>query len=115
MKTEIDEDHMIEISDDDDGKETSEENVTVQSGDTLKDMKWEGEANDTNEGEDPNEIIEPEKITRSRRVLRRPKRYEDYEPFYKKGNVILMYIFVGYLLDSGIFSIRPPANPGVFW
>ena len=30
---------MIEISDDDDGKETSKENVTVQSDDTLKDMK----------------------------------------------------------------------------
>ena len=34
--TEVGEDHMIEISDDDDEKETSEENLTVQSDDTLK-------------------------------------------------------------------------------
>ena len=39
LKTEVDEDHVIEISDDEDEKETSEENVTVQSDDTLKDVK----------------------------------------------------------------------------
>ena len=31
LKTEVDEDHVIEISDDNNEKETSEENVTVQS------------------------------------------------------------------------------------
>ena len=41
LKTEADEDHMIEISDDDDGEQTSEENVTVQSDDTLKELKRE--------------------------------------------------------------------------
>ena len=39
LKTEVDEDHVIEISNDDNEKETSEENVTVQSNDTLKGMK----------------------------------------------------------------------------
>ena len=40
---------MIEISDDDDEKQTSEENVTVQSDDTLKDVRQEeSEVNDTN-------------------------------------------------------------------
>ena len=58
LKTEVDEDHVIEISDDDDEKETSEENVTVQSDDTLKDVKREkSEVNDTNEQEDGNDTI----------------------------------------------------------
>ena len=42
MKTEVDEvdeDHVIKISDDDDEEETSEENVIVQSDDRLKDAK----------------------------------------------------------------------------
>ena len=39
LKAEVDEDHVIEISDDDDEKETSEENATVQSDGTLKDVK----------------------------------------------------------------------------
>ena len=74
MKTEVDEDHMIEISHDDDEKETSEENLTVQSDDTLKDVnREESEVNDTNEREDTNDMIEPEKITRSGRVSKRPK------------------------------------------
>ena len=69
---------MIEISDDDDEKETLKENVTAQSDDSLKGMKREeSEVNNTNEQEDANGTIEPEKITRSLRVLRRPKRYED--------------------------------------
>ena len=52
------------------------------SDDPLKDVKREGsDVNDINEQEDANDMIEPEKITRSRRVSRRPKRYEDYEPF----------------------------------
>ena len=73
---------MIEISDDDDEKETSEQNVTVKSDDILKVMKREeSEVNDTNEWEEANDTIEPEKITRSGRVLRGSKRYEDYEPF----------------------------------
>ena len=41
LKTETDEDHVIVISDDDNEEETSKENVTVQSDDTLKDMKQE--------------------------------------------------------------------------
>ena len=82
MKTEVDEDHMIKISDDDNEKETSEENVTMQSDGTLKDVKWEeSEVNDANEWEDANDMIKLEKITRSGRVLRRPKGYENYEPF----------------------------------
>ena len=82
LKTGLDEDYIIEISDDDDEEETSEENVTVQSDDTLKDVKWEESGvNDTNKREDTNDRIGPEKITRSGRVSRRPKRYEDYEPF----------------------------------
>ena len=73
---------MIEISGDDDEKETSEQNVTVQSDDILKVVKQEeSEVNDTNEQEEANDTIEPEKITRSGRVSRRSKRYEDYEPF----------------------------------
>ena len=36
---EVDEDHVIKISDDDDEEETSEENVIVQSDDRLKDAK----------------------------------------------------------------------------
>ena len=73
---------MIKISDDDNEKETSEENVTMQSDGTLKDVKWEeSEVNDANEWEDANDMIKLEKITRSGRVLRRPKGYEDYEPF----------------------------------
>ena len=39
LKTEVDEDHVIKISDDDDEDETSEENVIVQSDDRLKDAK----------------------------------------------------------------------------
>ena len=82
MKTEVDEDHMIKISDDDNEKETSEENITMQSDDTLKDVKWEeSEVNDTNKWADANDMIELEKIIRSGRVLRRPKGYEDYESF----------------------------------
>ena len=73
---------MIKISDDDNEKETSKENVTTQSDGTLKDMKREESVvNDTNEREDANDTIEPEKITRSRRALRRPKQYEDHEHF----------------------------------
>ena len=82
MKTGLDEDRVIEISDDDDEEETSEENVTLQSDDKLKQVKREeSEVNDTNEREDTNDKTEPEKITRSGRVSRRPKRYEDHEPF----------------------------------
>ena len=45
-------------------------------------MKWEeSEVNDTNAQEDANDTREPDKITRSRRVSRRPKQYENYEPF----------------------------------
>ena len=73
---------MIKISDDDNEKETSKENVTMQSDGTLKDMKREESVvNDTNEREDANDMIEPEKITRSGRVLRIPKQYEDHEHF----------------------------------
>ena len=39
LKTEVDEDHVIKISDDEDEEETSEENVSVQSDDRLKDAK----------------------------------------------------------------------------
>ena len=82
MKTEVEEDQVMRISDDDDEKENSEENITVQSDDTSKDVKREeSEINDTNEREDTNDRIEPEKITRLGRVSRRPKGYEDYEPF----------------------------------
>ena len=82
LKTEVDEDHVIEISDDNNEKETSEENITVQSDDTLKDVKREeSEVNDTNEQEEANDTTEPEKITRSERVSRRPNWYEDYESF----------------------------------
>ena len=35
LQTEADEDHVIEISDDDDEEETSQENITVQIDDTL--------------------------------------------------------------------------------
>ena len=50
MKTEVDEDHVIEILDDGNEREISEENVSVQSDDTLKDVKQEeSEVNDTNE------------------------------------------------------------------
>ena len=82
MKTEVEEDQVMQISDDEDEKENSEENITVQSDDTSKDVKREeSEINDTNEREDTNDRIEPEKITRLGRVSRRPKGYEDYEPF----------------------------------
>ena len=71
LKTKVDDD-------DDHEKETSEENVTVQSDDTLKDVKWEESGvNDTNERENSNDTIEPKKITSSGRLLRRPKRYDD--------------------------------------
>ena len=107
LKTEVDEDHVIEISDDINKKDNSQEYVTVHSDDTLKDMKQDkSEVNYTNKWEDANDTIEPEKITRSGRVSRRPKEYENYEPCLKKGNVILMYICVGHLLDSDTFSIR---------
>ena len=39
------------------------------------------QVNDTNDWEDANGTIEPQKITRSWRALRRPKWYEDYEAF----------------------------------
>ena len=82
MKTKVDEDHVIEILDDGNEREISEENVTVQSDDTLKDVKQEeSEVNDTNEWEDADDTIEPEKMTRLGRVPRRRKRYEDHEPF----------------------------------
>ena len=55
---------------------------------------------------DSNDTIEPEKITKSGRVSRRPKQYEDCGPFQKKGDVTVMHICVGQLLDSDIFSIR---------
>ena len=52
LKIEADEDHMIVISDDDNEEETSKENVTVQSDDTLKDVKQEeSEVKHTNEWE----------------------------------------------------------------
>ena len=82
LKTEADEDHMTETSDDDEEEETSEENVTVQSDETFEDVKQEeSEVNNKNKGGDASDAIEPEKITRSGRVLRRAKWYEDYEPF----------------------------------
>ena len=84
MKTEVNEDNVIEISDDDNEKETSEANVTVNSDDKLKDVtREESEVNDTNKQEDANNMIEPEKITRSGKVLRRPKQY-DYEFFFEE-------------------------------
>ena len=86
LKTQVDKHNVIEISDDDDEEETSEENVTVQSDDTLKDVKLEeSEVNEKNERDDANGTIEPEKITRSGRVSRRPyvdyENYEDYDHF----------------------------------
>ena len=49
---------MIEISNDEIEEETSEENITVQSDDTLKDVKQkESEVNDTNERKDTNDTI----------------------------------------------------------
>ena len=63
LKIEVDEDDLIEISDNDDEEETSEENVTVQNDGRLKDVKQEeSEINDTNEREDSNDTIQPEKI-----------------------------------------------------
>ena len=54
----------------------------MQSNDTLKDQnREESEVNDKSEREDANDNIEPEKITTSGRVWRRPKRYKDYERF----------------------------------
>ena len=82
LKTEADEDHVTETSDDEEEEETSDENVTVQSDETFEDVKQEeSEVNNKNKGGDANDIIEPEKITISGRVLRRAKWYEDYEPF----------------------------------
>ena len=82
LKTEADEDHVTETSDDEEEEETSDENVTVQSDETFEDVKQEeSEVNNKNKGGDANDIIEPEKIIRSGRVLRRAKWYEDYEPF----------------------------------
>ena len=70
MKTEVDEDHMIEISDDDDEEGTSEKKVTLQNDDMLKDVKREeSEVNDKIEQEDTNDRMEPEKITSTRRLL----------------------------------------------
>ena len=81
MKTEVDEDHVVEISDDINKEDNSEEYVTVHGDDTLKDMKQdESEVNYTNKWEDANDKIEPEKITRQGRVPRRPKEYENYKP-----------------------------------
>ena len=58
LNTEVDEDPVIEISDDEIEEETSEENITVQSDDTLKDVKQEeSEVNDTNERKDTNDTI----------------------------------------------------------
>ena len=39
MKTEVDEDHVVEISDDINKEDNSEEYVTVHGDDILKDMK----------------------------------------------------------------------------
>ena len=75
MKAEVDENHVITISGGNDEKDTLEGNITVQSDDTLKDVIWYKWTRDTND------TIEPEKITRSGRVSRRPKGYEDYEHF----------------------------------
>ena len=41
LKTQADEDHMTETSNDDEEEETSEENVTVQSDEIFEDMKQE--------------------------------------------------------------------------
>ena len=58
LNTEVDEDPVIEISNDEIEEETSEENITVQSDDTLKDVKQkESEVNDTNERKDTNDTI----------------------------------------------------------
>ena len=49
MKTEVDEDYVVEISDDINKEDNSEEYVTVHGDDTLKDMKQdESEVNYTN-------------------------------------------------------------------
>ena len=49
LKTEVDEDHVIEISDDINKEDNSQEYVTVHSDDTLKDMKQDkSEVNYTN-------------------------------------------------------------------
>ena len=70
LKTEVDEDHMIEISDDDNEEETSEKKVTVQNDDMLKDVKWEeSEVNDTIKRQDTNDRMEPKKITSTGRLL----------------------------------------------
>ena len=70
---------------------------------THSKMKREkSEVNNTKKEGDTNDKVEPEKITRSGKVWRGPKRYEYYQPFSKNGNVILMYICVGHLLDSCI-------------
>ena len=82
LKIEVDEDDSIEISDNDDEEETSEENVTVQNDDRLKDVKQEeSEVNDTNEREDANDTIQPEKIRRSGSVLGKQKRLKIMELF----------------------------------
>ena len=70
LKTEVDEDHMIEISDDDNEEETSEKKVTVQNDDMLKDVKREeSEVNDTIKRQDTNDRMEPKKITSTGRLL----------------------------------------------
>ena len=47
----------------------------------LKTWNKKSQVNNKNKGGDANDIMEPEKITRSGRVLRRAKWDEDYEPF----------------------------------
>ena len=70
LKTEVDEDHMIEISDDDNEEETSEKKVIVQNDDMLKDVKREeSEVNDTIKRQDTNDRMEPKKITSTGRLL----------------------------------------------
>ena len=102
LKTEVDEDHMIEISHDDNEKETSEENVTVQSDDTLKDVKWEeSEVNDRNRCWH-NRTKENNKIRKGAEKTKTIWRLW----IFLEGECDIMYIFVGHLLDSDIFSSR---------
>ena len=66
LKTEIDEDQTIEISDDDGEAE-------------IINIKTEDESNVTNQEEQQENNTEVR--TRSGRISRRPKRFEDYETF----------------------------------
>ena len=85
LKIEVDEDDSIEISDNDDEEETSEENVTVQNDDRLKDVKQEElEVNDTNEREDANDAIQPKKIRRSGSVSGKQNRLKIMELFRRR-------------------------------